>query len=51
MSMTAARSVTATFALHPTTYTLTVTKAGTGTGHRDLQPQRDQLRQHLQREL
>ncbi len=32
MSMTAARSVTATFTRTSTTYTLTVTKAGTGTG-------------------
>jgi len=32
VAMTAAKAVTATFALTPTQYTLTVTKAGTGTG-------------------
>ena len=32
VTMSAARSVTATFTLNPVTYTLSVTKAGTGTG-------------------
>ena len=46
------KSVTATFALStPTTYALTVTKAGTGTGTVTSSTGRDQLRQHLQREL
>ncbi len=52
VSMTAAKSVTATFALStPTTYALTVTKNGAGTGTVTVQPGRYHLRQHLQREL
>ncbi len=46
------KSATATFALSaPTTYALTVSKSGTGTGTVTSSTGGDQLRQHLQREL
>ena len=45
--MSAARTVTATFTAAATDQTLTVNKAGTGTGTRDVEPGRDQLRQRL----
>ena len=51
VSMTAARNVTATFNSSTASFTLSVTKAGSGTGTVTSNAGGHQLRQHLQRQL
>ena len=47
VSMTAARNVTATFNSSGGTFALTVTRAGTGIGHRHIESRGHQLRHHV----